>query len=107
MNTHRLAFLSLILSLALAACSPAAISAPHSVLGLPSAGDGSGTTTSVQNYANTTGGQSAPAVQDAAGKGAAPGAPAALDRIVIKTATLSMVVARHGVDPNSRHGRRG
>jgi len=96
MNPPRLALISLLLSLALAACSPAA----HAVTTLASGGgDGSGTTTSAENYAanppvdQVTG----LPVMDASGKGqgqgAAPGAPAALDRIVIKTANLSMVVS--------------
>lgn len=91
MNTHRLAFISLVLSLVLAACSPAAHSAPA----LPSGGDGTGATTSVENFANSSPAvdQSGVPVADASVKGAAPGAPAALDRIVIKTASLSMVVS--------------
>jgi len=95
MNPPRLAFISLFLSLALAACSPAA----HAVTTLASSGgDGSGTTTTVENYAaNPPVDQAGVPVADASGKGqgqgAAPGAPAALDRIVIKTANLSMVVS--------------
>jgi len=95
MNPPRLAFISLVLSLALAACSPAA----HAVTTLASSGgDGSGTTTTVENYAaNPPVDQAGVPVADASGKGqgqgAAPGAPAALDRIVIKTANLSMVVS--------------
>jgi len=95
MNPPRLAFISLVLSLALAACSPAA----HAVTTLASSGgDGSGTTTTVENYAaNSPVDQAGVPVADASGKGqgqgAAPGAPAVLDRIVIKTANLSMVVS--------------
>ncbi len=91
MHTHRLAFLSLILSLALAACSPAATSAPHAIDAVAGGGEGAGTTSTANNYANTQVGQ--PPVADANAKGAAPnGARAAADRIVIKTASLSLVV---------------
>ena len=93
MNARRLALISFILSLALAACSAPAVLAPHSVVGLPaSTGDGAGGATTTDNFAASTTDQSVPAVTDAGAKGAAPGAPAAPDRIVVKTATLSMVV---------------
>ena len=95
MSTRRLALISLILSLALAACASQATSAPHSVV--PVAGDGAGTTTSnVDNFASLPPGQGGggPAVADQAVKSAAPnGAPAATDRIVVKTASLSLVVS--------------
>jgi hypothetical protein len=94
MKNRHLAVISLFLGLALTACSVAATAAPHSDLVLPpSGGDGAGVTTSVDNYANGPADQEALPAVDATGKGGAPaGAPAALDRIVIKTANLSMVV---------------
>ena len=95
MNTRRLALISLIFSLALAACAPQALALPHTVLPAASGGDGS-TTSSVDNFASLPPGQgeSGPAVTDQSVKGAAPnGAPAAADRIVIKTASLSLVVS--------------
>ena|SRR5579859_2127764 len=96
MNTHRMAFISLILGLALAACSPAALSAPHAV---PSGGDGTGPTTSVENNVSSPPADQSGLPADAAGVksqgqgGATAAQAAALDRIVIKTANLSMVVS--------------
>jgi len=96
MNTRRLAFISLILSLALAACASQATSGPHSVVPVASDGNGAGTTTSnVDNFASLPPGQggSGPAVADQSVKGVAPNAArAATDRIVVKTASLSLVV---------------
>ncbi len=95
MSTRRLALISLILSLALAACASQATSAPHSVV--PVGGDGAGTTASnVDSFAGLPPGQGGggPAVADQAVKSGAPnGAPAATDRIVVKTASLSLVVS--------------
>jgi hypothetical protein len=96
MSTRRLAFISLILGLALAACSTQALPAPHSVVPVASGGDGASTTTNVDNFASLPPGQGqgGPAVADQSVKGAAPNAaPAAADRIVVKTASLSLVVS--------------
>lgn len=84
MTTSRLPLLALILALALAACAPAAV--PHIQDGF---GGGNGSTTSGGSPAAT----SAPAA-DAAKRGTGQNAAAA-NRVVVKTATLSMVV----VDP--------
>ena len=87
MNTPRLAFISLILGLALGACSPAALPA------LTSSGGGTGNTTTSESYGNGPVDQSGARAADTSVKGVPPGAPAATDRIVIKTASLSMVVS--------------
>jgi len=97
MHPRRLAFISLILGLALAACGTSALSVPHSVVPVASGGDGAATTTSVDNFASLPPGQGESglgAVADQSVKGSAPNsAPAATDRIVVKTASLSMVVS--------------
>src|SRR6185369_11302472 len=89
MNTRRLALISLLLSLVLTACAGQA----HTLESAPTGGDGSSGVTTVDNFAALPpADQSGVPVSDVAVKGGAPNAPAALDRIVIKTATLSMVV---------------
>jgi hypothetical protein len=82
MNTRRLAFISLILALALAACAPLAATAPHSELASGSGGNGTTSVAALPNDAN---------VKLAAAQFGLT-APAA-DRLVVKTANLSMVVA--------------
>lgn len=95
MNPRRLAFISLILTLALAACAPLAASAPHAVPA--GGGDGAGTTSTVDNFAGPSRSEAGLPPADQSVKTAAQsGAPLAADRLVIKTASLSMVVA----DPN-------
>jgi hypothetical protein len=88
MTSSRLPLLSLILAFALAACAPAA--APHIQDGI---GGGNGTTTSSGSSANGTGAPVNVPPADAAKRAAAQNAAAAADRLVIRTATLSMVVA--------------
>lgn len=100
MNTRRLAFLSLILALALAACAPLAAPAPHNLLPVPGGGDGRSTTVESfavpnQNGAGLPADANAKAVVQS-GAPAPSGAPLAADRLVIKTANLTMVVT----DPN-------
>lgn len=90
MITRRLALLSFILSLALVACAPAIVSIPHTVDQVASGGDGASTTSTANNYANTQAGL--PPVADGSAKAAAPKGAVAADRIVIKTASLSLVV---------------
>jgi hypothetical protein len=98
MNTGRLAFISLILALALAACAPFAASAPHTVVPVASSGDGSANGP-VDSFAGTgttsVAGLPLDANVKAAVQNGAPvpnGAPVAADRLVVKTANLSMVV---------------
>jgi hypothetical protein len=91
MNTSRLAFLTLILALLLAACAPAL----HSPVPVGSGGGGSSTTT---DNLSTTGVGNGPAIVPPADTGAKTAAqagvpPAATDRLVVKTANLSMVVS--------------
>jgi uncharacterized lipoprotein YehR (DUF1307 family) len=101
MTTRRLAFLTTLLALALAACAPLASAVPHATVAT-SGGDGASTNTTVDNFAKTTDQAAAPPAdmslpgQPQSGV-VAPGlaqaaAPAAADRIVVKTANLSMVV---------------
>lgn len=104
MNTRRLAFLSMILALALAACAPLAAHAPQTSLATGSGGNGASSGPAVDNLALTGAPAGLPvavaAVKAAAQNGVvAPGgapapapAAAAADRLVVKTANLSMVV---------------
>ncbi len=103
MNTRRLAFLTIFLALALAACAPLSAAVPHASVAA-SSGGGAGNGPTTNSYANQLPGvppadagvktdavtgvvaQSAPALAPA------PAAPAAADRLVVKTANLSLVV---------------